>query len=454
MSYDKNKTVIVYLAMNTKKDESYGRDSRSMLEKSLESLYLYYNTEFKHDIIIFYDNKFPFLEQDQIDIKKGRNEITFRLLDGELWCPPECEEIKNNPDPKKWVQPYFSIGYRNMMRWYGILIYKYLTDLGYEWYMRMDDDSLLHSKIDYDLFRFMYDNNYQYGFRCYCNDHIEVSKGLIEFCYNYCNNNNITPTFLHRYTLNNNSTNSQNYNILGYYNNFLISKLSFWMRDDVQNFLKAFDNSGYQYTLRWNDLISQAVTIQIFMERNKIYHFNDWTYEHTTFGGNYDNKDIIAWGGLYPQINNCQFVPTLYTEKWQKNYGVYYKYTFDTLNIKDCLDKISYDLLHCKLPMNTNFNTFNNDSVYYLGEYDNIADVYYAIEDHWMNCKSTIIRLVQFQYSKPLAFTWFHSKKHNYFYKKLYVINDKNVISFTYDKDSTSFCISNDLLEINTQGIQ
>jgi alpha 1,2-mannosyltransferase len=162
MNYNKQKTVIVYLAMNTKKDATYGRDSRSMLEKSLDTLYKCYNDQFKHDIIIFYDNKAPFLDKDQMEIKKWRKEISFRLLSGNLWSPPICDEIKRRPDPKSWIAPHFSVGYRNMRRWYGILIYKYLTDLGYEWYMRMDDDSLLHSVINYDLFKFMYDNNYEY----------------------------------------------------------------------------------------------------------------------------------------------------------------------------------------------------------------------------------------------------------------------------------------------------
>ena len=449
-TYDKTKTVIVYLAMNTKKDLSYGRDSRSMLEKSLDSLYLNYNNTYKHDIIIFYDNKTPFLKSDQEEVIKGRPEIKFHLLEGNLWSPPDCQELLNNPDLKKWVEPHFSLGYRNMMRWYGILIYKYLSDIGYEWYMRMDDDSLLHSQITYDLFKYMFENNYEYGFRAYCNDHINVSNGLIEYCYDYCRNNKITPTFLNRFTLHNNSLNTNVYNILGYYNNFLISKLSFWMRDDVQKFLKDFDNTGFQYTKRWNDLISQAVTIQIFMDRKKIKHFNDWCYEHTTFSGNYDNKTNIAWGGLYPQINNKHFVPTTYTEEWKNKYGIYYKNTFDTLNIKDCLDKINVDLLYCKLPQNTNFKPLNNNTVYYLGDYDNIEDVYYAIEDYWINCKTQNERAIQFEYPKPIAFTWFNSEKHNYFYKKLYVINDKSIINYNYDTDSTSFNVTNDLLDINT----
>lgn len=445
--YNKDKTVIVYLAMNTVKDETYGRDSRTMLEKSLDSLYLNYNNEFKHDIIIFYDSKYPFTESDIQDISKGRKEIRFQLIPDSLWCPPECEEIRKNPNPKRWIDPKFSIGYRNMMRWYGILIYKYLVDLGYEWYMRMDDDSLIHSRIEYDLFKFMYDNQYEYGFRSYCNDGLGVSQGLIEFCKKYCDNNDIKPTFLHRYGMYNEISTTSKHNILGYYNNFLISKLAFWMREDVQKFLQAYDQSGYQYTRRWNDLISQAVTVQIFMDRNKVYHFNDWCYEHTTFGGEYDNKNSIAWGGLYPSVKNNKIVSTNYIQKWQKDYKVYHKNTFDTLNVEDCLYKTNIEFLSKKLLNNRDtFRPLNNDDCYLLGKYDNIEDVYMAINDYWINCSTSVQRAIQFQYRPPVAFTWFHSESHGDFHKKLYAINNKRLLNTVeYNPNTTSFLVTSDL---------
>ena len=459
--YNKNKTVIVYLAMNTKKDESYGRDSRSMLEKSLDTLYINYNNEFKHDVIIFYDNKYPFSESDIKDITKNRKEIKFQLIPDKLWCPPECDELKNNPDPKKWTDPKFSIGYRNMMRWYGILIYEYLTQLGYEWYMRMDDDSLLHSRIEYDLFKFMHDNQYEYGFRNYCNDHIYVSSGLIEFCKDYCDNDNITPTFLNRYGFDNKISTTNKHNILGYYNNFLISKLSFWMRDDVQKFIKHYDNSGYQYTRRWNDLISQAVTVQIFMDRNKVYHFNDWCYEHSTFDGNYNDKNSLAWGGLYPAIKNSKILSTNYVKKWNSDYKTYHKNTFDTLHVKDCLYKTDISFKPSILnTMRDSFKPLNNNNCYYLGEYSTLDEVYFAINDHWINCVTSVRRAIQFQYNSPVAFIWFHpndddqrnSKKYNKKYnKKLYAINNINLLASNSNKNTTSFMVAKDLFITNSQ---
>lgn len=424
--YKKEKTVIVYLAMNTKRDESYGRDSASMLVKSLDSLYENYNQKFKHDIIIFYDNSHPFHTEDQERIAKGRKEIRFQLLDGILWSPPDCAELRNNPHIREWVAPRFSMGYRNMMRWYGILIYQFLSDLGYEMYMRMDDDSLIHSQIDYDMFKFMHDNNYEYGFRCYANDHISVSNGLIEFCREYMENKNLSGCWLDRFINQKSIWKSPSYNILGYYNNFLISKLDFWMRDDVQDFLKHLDNSGYMYTRRWNDLISQAVTIQMFMNRRNIYQFTDWTYEHATFV-NYNSQDTLEWGGIYPKIENGRYVLNEYCETWYKKYGMLANNAFQTLNCRDLLTtrRISLD-------------SIDGDLGFCLGKSHNIEEVHCEINDYLLNCMDGINSFRQFSYKDPEGFIWldgdsFGDKSNNLYVTKkpitMYEFNDthKNV---------------------------
>ena len=69
------KAAIAYLAQNTQKDRQYGRDSRSLLEKSLDLLYENYNARFKNDVFIFH--KGDFKPRDQEVIAKGRKEIQF-----------------------------------------------------------------------------------------------------------------------------------------------------------------------------------------------------------------------------------------------------------------------------------------------------------------------------------------------------------------------------------------
>jgi hypothetical protein len=84
------------------------------------------------------------------------------------------------------------------------------------------------------------------------------------------------------------------YDLWGYYNNFFITPIAFWMRKDVQAFINHFDRLGGWYKYRWNDLIFQSAAVQIFLPKAKVYKFTDWTYEHATI-----TKGELLWGGIY-----------------------------------------------------------------------------------------------------------------------------------------------------------
>ena len=52
-----------------------------------------------------------------------------------------------------------------MIRFYAVTGWDTLRHLGYEWWMRMDDDSFFLSNIDYNVFDAMRGGGYVYGFR-------------------------------------------------------------------------------------------------------------------------------------------------------------------------------------------------------------------------------------------------------------------------------------------------
>jgi alpha 1,2-mannosyltransferase len=84
------------------------------------------------------------------------------------------------------------------------------------------------------------------------------------------------------------------YDLWGYYNNFYITPISFWKRKDVQAFINHFDRLGGWYKYRWNDLIFQSAAVQVFLAKEKVYKFTDWTYEHATI-----KQGKLVWGGFY-----------------------------------------------------------------------------------------------------------------------------------------------------------
>ncbi len=320
---------IVYLAQNSQRDLQYGRDSRSMLERSLDLLYENYNDQFGQAILIFHEGDFK--AEDQEAVAKGRSEIRFEEIQFEV---PEFLPAEEVPATWEGFYPY-GMGHRHMIRFYSIQLFDILQDMGFDWYFRMDDDSFIHSKIDYDLFEFMERQGHDYGYRVDVQDGVDVCHGFGETVFAYLVSEGIEPHFFYEHLKrqsmlgaatrrgfngfknlvkrflmaadkNRNyglwqyspipaSRNRLVYDRWGYYNNFHITRVGFWQQPEVQSFLKHMDRVGGGYKYRWNDLILQSTVVQIFLPKSKVHKFTDWTYEHAT-----TKEGSLFFGGIYP----------------------------------------------------------------------------------------------------------------------------------------------------------
>lgn len=316
---------IVYLAQNTPRDLQYGRDSRAMLEQSLDLLYENYNDDFAHDVLIFHEGDFD--DRSQNEVRKGREEIKFHEIQFKVPNFLNPDEI-----PVLWDGKY-GMGHRHMARFYYLSIFDILDGLGYDWFMRMDDDSFIHSKIDYDLFEFMDRCGYDYGYRAAIKEPQRPTHGFSEMVFAYLKAERIKPyTFLDNFDASHNVNNEYfsfkgwvkrkitllldklseklnhdlnnwpaptEWNRLTYYNNFLITRIGFWKQSDVQSFIQYFDRVGGTYKYRWTDHIVQTAAVQIYLPENKVYQFDDWTYEHATI-----RLGKLEWGGIFPGKND------------------------------------------------------------------------------------------------------------------------------------------------------
>ncbi|NVJ48095.1 MAG: hypothetical protein HWE07_13250 [Cytophagia bacterium] len=306
----------VYLAQNTNKDIQWGRDSRSMLEISLDKLYENYNNRFHQPIIIFHEGDFK--EKDQDEVIKGRSEISFYEIEFKV---PDFLDRSLVPDV--WVSSAgraygeWGLGHRHMCRFYTIQLFDILSELGFDWVCRFDDDSILHSPVSYDIFEYMERNNYEYGYRVDSQEPYRLTEGFSDALHAYIKENHISPTFFNehlwnlscgdrlknvlyrlkaiRFPLAKDELKIEGaYNNWGYFNNFFISKLSFWRSEEVQQFLHHFDQLGASHIHRWNDLVMQSAAVQIFMPKDKVHKFQDWTYEHATI-----RQGRLEYGGIW-----------------------------------------------------------------------------------------------------------------------------------------------------------
>ena len=77
-----------------------------------------------------------------------------------------------------------------------------------------------------------------------------------------------------------------------FYNNFELSKVSFWYSEAYQTYVDYIDKAGGIYYNRWGDAPIKSIGLSLFMPEKKIHHFNDIGYHHQ---GYYNQTHVNIW---------------------------------------------------------------------------------------------------------------------------------------------------------------
>ena len=122
-----------------------------IFKHSINFLYSNFNKEANYPVIVFYDD----LTKPDIANLLTEFSIAFGYMPNikfeklEFTLPEGISE-----DPARYTLPLtqFRMGYRHMCRFYGGQIFNHPALAKYKWYMRLDSDSFILSKISRDPF--------------------------------------------------------------------------------------------------------------------------------------------------------------------------------------------------------------------------------------------------------------------------------------------------------------
>jgi hypothetical protein len=277
------KAVIVYLVRSRARDIADLKRSLSLLDAN-------FNDQFDYPVFIFHED---FNKRLMEDIRKAtRSNVKFEKVEFEI---PDFLNKMEIPEFVYVDEFEFPIGYRHMCRFFSGLIFQHSALKDYDWYWRLDTDSFLLDKVNYDVFQFMQEHNYMYGYIQILKDEPDAVKGLWDITKKYIEDNNIEPTFLHKFTPNGSWDRSY------YYTNFEISNLNFWRSDEFMNYFNYLDMSGGIYKHRWGDHVIHLLAIAMFMPEDKVYRFSDISYQHKEFINNY-----IIDTGMFTTLRNMK----------------------------------------------------------------------------------------------------------------------------------------------------
>jgi alpha 1,2-mannosyltransferase len=288
----------IFYMVQKGKHSSYNRNSTALFIKSLDKLYGNYLSIDRHsdnvDVLVVHSGDYHQGDLDYLDHRYNHT-VRFKLIDvsnTDYWTIPESVQ---NDNVSHWgVYPEFSVGYRHMIRWYALKLYDFVRDYAaaedgcqYTYLMRMDEDSFLHSPIQYDLFDFMQQHNYSYGFRMCAYEFETDVWGDYADHIGHCK---LSLPEGRPFRL-------VQDDLCAFYNNFFILDVRFIFQTEVQHFLQWNDAVGIMYRERYNDLQIQAIAVYHFMPPERIHRFLDFTYEHMSYK-QIEELQCPSWGAI------------------------------------------------------------------------------------------------------------------------------------------------------------
>ncbi|MEO7194988.1 MAG: hypothetical protein ABIZ05_09215 [Pseudonocardiaceae bacterium] len=138
--------VIVYLTRNT-------AERRAYLQTSLYFLFRNFNGRFQYPVHIFHEGDYDLASQELVKagVRGGLGRLLqFRQVDPEDFRVPVELDEQTVALHASLVPVARGIRYRLMCRWWLVHLPRYVTE--FEYYMRLDDDSVIEERLAADLF--------------------------------------------------------------------------------------------------------------------------------------------------------------------------------------------------------------------------------------------------------------------------------------------------------------
>jgi alpha 1,2-mannosyltransferase len=245
---------IIYLL---KKDQK----EIDMLSMSLKLLKVNFLPSNDYPIFVLHDEM---IEEEIFD--KLQSDVKFTTVFVDFKSDEYQKNIKPGVDDKirvPGVDRYFDMGYRHMCRFYSYGMYEVLELQDTDLYLRLDCDSYFTEPVDYDIFKYMEDNDLIYGYNLITTDNPLVSKNLWEVSKDYSRTVDVIKTPI---------DGIPQYNM--YYTNFEIAKFHWFKESAYKPYFDFIDNENGIYKWRWGDAIIKYLGIEMFLPENKKHLFN------------------------------------------------------------------------------------------------------------------------------------------------------------------------------------
>jgi len=239
----------------------------------------YFNTP-EYDFIIFHEGD---IQQDVKDMVK---------------CEIGNAEFLNIGKKSFWKKDnnIENVGYKNMCSFYTYYLWQYVK--GYKYAIRLDDDSYVYSEGLGNILKDMEKKHLNHVYvRKKEDTHKETKETLPEFSSNYAHKNGIEVS-------------ERCFNVTNFYSNFYVTRVQFWLRSDVQDYLRHVVKSDGIYEHRWGDSTIHAMALKMFSDSDKIQKSGKLRYKHGSHGW---SNFYVGYPGIIAKLYwSFIYLPYLY----------------------------------------------------------------------------------------------------------------------------------------------
>jgi hypothetical protein len=151
--------------------------------------------------------------------------------------------------------------YGGMCTFFTKDIFEILMEMGYDYYLRLDDDSYLYEDFKENPFEKICRENKSYGYCLKIKEGPHVIQGLFPFIKQHVETDYV---FDEPYWI--------------YYNNFEIVDIKRYYNDQIREISQKIHESGGIYHWRWGDAPIRTILVSIFLP-DEVMEF-DIDYEH------------------------------------------------------------------------------------------------------------------------------------------------------------------------------
>lgn len=274
---DKVKATFVSLARNS---------DISLMLGSIRQIEDRFNKKYHYDWVFLNDE--PFSDE----FKKATSAICsgtvkYGTIPKEHWSYPdwidqEKAALSREELVRKKVIYGGSVPYRHMCRFESGFFFQHELMQGYEYYWRVEPDIKIFCDVDYDVFKYMKDNDKMYGFTISLPEYKETIPTLWETTKKFIAEN---P----KYVAENNNMDwisddkGETYNGCHFWSNFEVASMKLWQSEAYMKYFEYLDKAGGFFYERWGDAPVHSIGASLFIPRDKIHFFGDVGYFHVPF---------------------------------------------------------------------------------------------------------------------------------------------------------------------------